>query len=263
MKPARDDSSHDASKALNGDRDIRLGEPLHAWVARTLRERIANGIYTVGTQIPAEDRLGEEFAVSRSTIRQALRKLREDRLIESRKGSGSVVQPGPAANAQILHATSIDDLLAFSSGRHFHYESIGIGAIDAGLAARAGVSSESGWLVLKGFGKSDGYDVPDCWAEYYIHKDFAAIGRLLSNPVIAPIFPLIEKRFGVRVVEVNQEMSAAVISPAQAAVLEVEPGIGAIAVQRVYTTSNGEIALITVGIHPAHRFRHSIKLHRA
>jgi len=262
MKPAEIDPPHDASQTVDGDRDVTPGEPLYAWVARTLRERIADGTYAVGTQIPAEDRLGEEFAVSRSTIRQALRQLQGDRLIESRKGSGSIVLPGSAANTEILHATSIDDLLAFSRGRQFHFQSTGIKAIGAELAAKAGVSRESDWLTLTGYGRSDGYDLPDCWAEYCVHKDFAAIGRLLSNPVIAPIFPLIEKRFGVRVVEVNQEMSAAVMSPAQAAVLNVEPGTGAIAVHRVYTTSTGNVALITVAIYPAHRFKYSIKLHR-
>jgi DNA-binding GntR family transcriptional regulator len=258
----QNDRSHNASNAPGGDRDITSGEPLHAWVARTLRERIADGIYAVGTQIPAEDRLGEEFAVSRSTVRQALRQLQADRLIESRKGSGSIVLAGSSANTEILHATSIDDLLAFSRGRQFHFQSIGTDIIGAELAARAGVSAKSDWLMLKGYGKTDGYELPDCWAEYCIHKEFTAIGRLLSNPVIAPIFPLIEKRFGVRVVEVNQEMSAAVISPAQASVLDVEPGSAAIAVHRVYTTSIGTVALITVATHPAHRFKYSIKLHR-
>lgn len=258
MKPAQDDRSQ--RDALDGDRS---GEPLYAWIARTLRARIVNGQYPVGTQIPAEDRLGEEFAVSRSTIRQALRQLQADRLIESRKGSGSVVLPAPVADVHVLHATSIDDLLAFSSGRKFHIETTGIDAIGVELAEKAGVASDSRWLTLKGFGKNDGFDLPECWAEYYINKDYAAIARLLPNPVTAPIFPLIEKRFGVRVVEVKQEIAAAVISPAHAPILNVEPGTGAIAVHRVYTTSNGEIVLITVGIHPAHRFRHAITLHRA
>src|SRR5579864_4692941 len=212
MQPAQSDRIHKASQAFDGDRDITSGEPLHAWIARTLRERIANGTYAVGTQIPAEERLGEEFAVSRSTIRHALRQLQGDRLIESRKGSGSIVLSGSAANTEILHATSIDDLLAFSRGRQFHFELIGITAIGPDLAAKTGVSRKSEWLTLTGYGTSDGYDSPDCWAEYCIHEDFAAIGRLVSSPVISPIFPLIEKRFGVRVIEVNQEMSATMMS---------------------------------------------------
>jgi DNA-binding GntR family transcriptional regulator len=262
MKPAQNHRNDNAGKALDGDRDIAPGEPLHAWIARTLRERIANGIYAVGKQIPAEDRLSEEFAVSRSTIRQALRQLQSDRLIESRKGSGSIVLSGSIANTEILHATSIDELLAFSRGRQFHFQSIGIDFIGHDLAAKAGVPSGSDWLILKGYGTSEGHDMPDCWAEYYVNKHFAGIGRLLANPVVSPIFPLIEKRFGVRVVEVDQEMSAAVMSPAEASVLHVQPGTAAIAVHRVYTTSTGEVALITVAIYPAHRFKHSIKLRR-
>lgn len=262
MKPVQNEHTRNASEAHGGARDTSPGEPLHAWVARKLRERIADGTYAVGAQIPAEDRLGEEFAVSRSTIRHALRQLQADRLLESRKGSGSIVLPESAANTEILHATSIDDLLAFSRGRQFHFQSIRIEPITTGVAVKAGVARESDWLTLTGYGKSDGHDLPDCWAEYRIHKDFAAIDRMLSSPVISPIFPLIEKRFGVRVVEVDQEMSATIITPAQASVLNVEPDTGGIAVQRVYTTSTGSVALITVAVYPAHRFKHSIKLHR-
>jgi DNA-binding GntR family transcriptional regulator len=265
MKPRRDDRAQgagEAGEAVRTDRNLTPGEPLHAWVARTLRERIVHGIYAVGAQIPAEDRLGEEFAVSRSTIRQALRQLQLDRLIESRKGSGSIVLSAAASNAEYLHATSIDDLLAYSRGRQFHFQSIGMEPIDAELATRIGVPKGSEWLTLRGYGETDGHVQPDCWAEYYIHQDFAAIGRLLSNPVVAPIFPLIETRFGVRVAEVDQEMTAAVILPAQASALEVEPGTAAIALHRVYTTSSGQVALITAATYPARRFKHSIKLRR-
>lgn len=262
MKPAQDERTRGEGKALDGARDITSGEPLHAWIARTLRQRIANGIYAVGAQIPAEDRLGEEFGVSRSTIRQALRQLQTDRLIESRKGSGSIVLSESVANTEILHATSIDDLLAFSRGRQFHFQSIGMASIGKELAAKAGVPTGGSWLTLKGYGTSDGHDLPDCWAEYRINQHFAAIARLLSSPVVSPIFPLIERRFGVRIVEVDQEMSARAMSPAQASVLDVEPDTAAIAVHRVYTTSTGEVALITAAIYPAHRFKHSIKLYR-
>jgi DNA-binding GntR family transcriptional regulator len=243
-------------------RETATGEPLHAWVARLLRQRIAEGAYPVGSAIPAEDRLGAEFAVSRSTIRQALRQLQADRLIESRKGSGSVVLPASASNTGMLHATSIEDLLAFSRGRRFHFETIALATIDAEFSAGAGIAAGSQWLRLTGYGRTEGYERPDCWAEYHIHQDFAGVGRLLSNPVIAPVFPLIEQRFGVRIVEVDQEMSAAVASPAQASVLGIEPGAGAIAMRRTYTTSTGQVALITVAIYPAHRFKHAIKLHR-
>lgn len=262
MKPASNSHGQDSGLPRESDRDVASGEPLHAWVARTLRARIANGAYPVGTPIPAEDRLGSEFAVSRATIRHALRQLQQDRLIESRKGSGSVVLPPSAANTEMLHATSIDDLLAFSQGRRFHFETMRMGSIDDKLAVDAGVPAGSEWLTLTGVGRSEGLELPDCWAKYYIHKDFATIGELLQSPVVSPVFPLIEERFGVRVVEVNQEMSAAQMSEVQASMLDVEPGTGAIDVRRIYTTSTGSVALITVATYPAHRFKHSIRLHR-
>jgi GntR family transcriptional regulator len=238
-------------------------EWLHSRIARTLRERIANGVYSVGTQIPAEGRLAEEFAVSRSTVRQALRQLQADWLIEPRKGSGSVVLPVPKADTPVLHATSIDDLLAFSTGYQFHVQSSGIETLRPDLTVKVGSAPRDGWLTLKGLGKSREHERPDNWAEYYIRKDYSAIGRLLANPVISPIFPLMEKRFGIRIVEVRQDMSATVITPEQAAVLNVNPGSLGISVQRFYKTNSDDVPLITLAVYPAHRFSHSITLHRA
>ncbi len=256
MKAGQDDFSKKVVEVTGTER-------LHARIARTLRERIANGMYPVGTQIPAEGRLAEEFAVSRSTVRQALRQLQADWLIEPRKGSGSVVLPVPTADTPVLHATSINDLLAFSQGYQFHILSSKIDTLRRDLAAKAGLAPGDGWLTLKGVGKSRGLDRPDNWAEYYIRKDFAATGRLLANPVISPIFPLMEKRFGIRIVEVRQEMTATVITSEQAMVLNVNPGSLGIAVQRFYKTSSDDVPLITLAIYPAHRFSHSITLHRA
>ena len=53
-------------------------------VARTLRKEIVDGVYPVGSQLPTEHELCERFAVSRYTVREALRRLRDDNLVASR-----------------------------------------------------------------------------------------------------------------------------------------------------------------------------------
>ena len=49
-------------------------------VARTLRKEIVDGVYPVGSQLPTEQQLCERFEVSRYTVREALRRLRDDNL---------------------------------------------------------------------------------------------------------------------------------------------------------------------------------------
>jgi DNA-binding GntR family transcriptional regulator len=103
--------------------------------------------------------------------------------------------------------------------------------------------------------------VPVCWAEYYIHRNFAAVGRLLQRHT-GPIFPLIEDLFGQRIVEVHQDIGATLIGSALAGPLKVKAGSAALEVRRSYQSTNGEIAQVTISTHPASRFRHSMTMRR-
>ena len=62
-------------------------------VADQLLERIIEGMYAVGTALPAEASLGEELNVSRLTVREAMKSLRAKNVVEARRGSGTFVNP--------------------------------------------------------------------------------------------------------------------------------------------------------------------------
>lgn len=57
-----------------------------------LFHQIATGVYSEGEQLPSEHELSEMFGVSRPVVRKALEKLRDDDVIESRRGAGSFVK---------------------------------------------------------------------------------------------------------------------------------------------------------------------------
>lgn len=230
-------------------------------VARTLRKEIVDGIYPVGSQLPTEQQLCERFAVSRYTIREALRRLREDNLIASRPRAGTLVVPRPASNSYAQDVVSIDDLLAFAAGAQLTIESNAMVTVDDDLAARTGLQSGSQWLAVRGYRQADGSDTPVCTTEYYINRAFAAVGRLLQRHS-GPIFPLIEDLFGVSIVEVHQEMAAVAVTPELAEALKVGTGSAALEMRRTYTTSDGEVAQVTVNTHPSSRYRHSMTMRR-
>ena len=71
-------------------------------VARTLRKEIVDGVYPVGSQLPTEQQLCERFEVSRYTVREALRRLRDDNLVASRPRAGTLVVPRPEASSSTL-----------------------------------------------------------------------------------------------------------------------------------------------------------------
>lgn len=240
---------------------LKSNEHLYLQVARALKEEIVGGVYPVGSQLPTEDELCERFSVSRYTVREALRRLREDNLVSSRQGAGTIVTSGCSSDAYAHDIMSINDLVSWSAGRRFVIESMEMVALDEKLASRTGLASGDEWLVARGFGHVDGADNPVCGAEYYVNKEFAAVGRLLHRHT-GPIFPLIEDLFGQRISEVHQEIGATLISPALADSLKVKAGTAALEVRRTFKLTNGEIAQVTISTHPASRYRHSMTMRR-
>ncbi|OMC22787.1 GntR family transcriptional regulator [Mycobacterium sp. SP-6446] len=247
--------------------DAKVVDHRYLQVARTLRKEIVDGVYPVGSQLPTEHELCERFAVSRYTIREALRRLREDNLVSSRPRTGTLVVPRPSSDSYVQHVMSINDLLAFAAGTHFAIESVAMVTIDDELAPRTGLTAGEQWLTVRGYRLADGGEPAGssesalCRAEYYINRAFAAVGRLLQRHD-GPIFPLIEDLFGLSIVEVHQEIAAELIPAELAGGLDVEPGTPALQVRRTYTTSDGQVAQVTINTHPASRFRHSMTMRR-
>ena len=56
-----------------------------------LIERIINRVYLPGSQLPPEDQLREEFNVSRSTIRTAISRLEDRKLVHRQRGVGTYI----------------------------------------------------------------------------------------------------------------------------------------------------------------------------
>lgn len=240
---------------------VASDDPLYLQVVRALKDEIVNGVHPVGSQLPTEEDLRERFSVSRHTIREALRRLREDNLVSSRQGAGTTVIPSRPFDSYVHEVMSINDLVAFATGARFAIEAIETVVADDELAARIGVVSGDEWLYVRGFRYADGGKLPICWTEVYVNREFAAVGRLLQRHT-GPIFHLIEDLFGQSLVEVHQEIAATLISPALAGNLKVKAGTTALEVQRTYMLATGRIAQVAINIHPASRFRHSMRMRR-
>lgn len=92
-------------------RPVGRDRPLSADVAETLAGRILDGAWPAGGRIPSEPELGQQFGVSRSVVRDAVRTLRTRGLVEVRQGVGTTVRPpsdGPHADAVLDHLVRSD-----------------------------------------------------------------------------------------------------------------------------------------------------------
>jgi DNA-binding GntR family transcriptional regulator len=102
--------------------------PLLADVVRnSLRHAIVSGEYPLGTKLPNEDQLSDRFAVSRVTIREAVRGLIEDGYVVRRQGSGTYVTRRP------ILQNSLDTNFSYTD----YIESVGTRAGKQVLGARS------------------------------------------------------------------------------------------------------------------------------
>jgi len=81
------------------------GIKTHEAVADTLRRQIVLGRFKVGDRLPTEEDLTEQFEVARTTLREALRVLESQGLIEIRRGRNGgpvVTEPPSGATAESM-----------------------------------------------------------------------------------------------------------------------------------------------------------------
>ena len=80
-------------------------ERLYERIVDQIERRIVAGELEVGDQLPAERDLAEQFGVSRTAVREAIKALREKGLVEIRLGRGTFVTNG--ANGAVRHSLGL------------------------------------------------------------------------------------------------------------------------------------------------------------
>ena len=74
---------------FGGERTME--EPMYIKIHNQIKRDVENHVYKVGDRIPAERQLAVKFGVSRMTLRQAIKTLEEEGILERRLGSGTYV----------------------------------------------------------------------------------------------------------------------------------------------------------------------------
>lgn len=90
---------------------LKVGSsPLYRQLADVVRQRIAKGLWDVGTRIPSLDALAAEFGVALITVRQAIALLSQEGLVQAQRGRGTHVIARPAVHPRFHIETSLAGL---------------------------------------------------------------------------------------------------------------------------------------------------------
>ncbi len=101
--------------------DARQSLPVYLKVAGDLRRSIAEGEAKPGQRLPPARDLAAVAGVNQNTMFRALRHLREEGLLEFRRGRGIIVSGTPERGALILRAR---ELLDFARRQGFESDEV-------------------------------------------------------------------------------------------------------------------------------------------
>ncbi|HEY5569309.1 MAG TPA: GntR family transcriptional regulator [Gammaproteobacteria bacterium] len=251
-----------ATPGSTSERDPPFAGPLYRQVVQTLKHEIVSGVYPVDSQLPTEGVLQQRFKVSRHTIREALRELREAGLVASRQGFGTTVLRAGSPRPYVHEVASISDLIELANATKYEVGATEIVTADRALADRLGGEPGAKWLRVEGFRHAPDDRRPVCWTEVYVHGDFAGVARLLGRRS-GPIYLWIEDLYGESVAEVEQTIRSGRAPENIAATLGAAPGAAMIEVQRVYRLSSGVVGEVARNLYPADSFHLAMTLRRS
>ncbi len=237
------------------------GTPLNRKVVDTLRREIEGGRPAVGERLPTEEALCQRFGVSRHTVRDALRKLREEGLVSSRQGAGTTVIRRGSQPLYVQSVSSVEELLQYATEARYEVDKSGMVVADAALARRLGCSPGQRWLRIEGFRYLAGQAEPICWTEVFILADYAGVGLRIGR-CAGTIYSWIEEMYGVRISEVEQVLQAEPMPDSIGERLSAPPGGTAISIRRAYRLADRRLVEVAFNLHRSDRFTYSVTLKR-
>ena len=235
-----------------------LSPPRYMQILSILRARMEDGRYPLETSLPSEGELCEEFAASRYTVREALRRLVEQGMVSRRQGSGSVVVASQPQARYVHSLSSLAGLFQFALETHYEVLSIDKATLSDGLAEQVGGEPGSIWNLVKGIRRDrEGGKVVSFTHSYIPNRLTRHVSGLPG--CIGPFYAQLSRVAREEIIEAEQEIRGEPMDKEIAGHLARKPGDIAICALRRYTTAKGPI-ITSLNWHIAENFAFQMKL---
>jgi len=222
-------------------------------LAEMLIRDIDAGRYRVGDLLPPELNLCEQYGMSRHTVREAIRKLADMGLVVRRQGIGTQVKATTAESRYVASLSTLSELFQYTQRTRLKVLNEEWVTATPQVADLLHCQPGQRWLKFDTCRYPIGETVPISFTEIYVYPAYADIREHLDERSVW-VYGEIEKRYGERIVEVQQETEP-IATPAHVAqVLGSAPGAPALLIRRYYIGTNDRLLSVSVNIYPEKRF---------
>lgn len=240
---------------------VSEGLPRYARIQRILEERLNDGTYPVGSLIPPEIELAVEFDCSRTTIREALRYLRERGYVERRQGVGTRVISDSSKSSFYQSFGSLQELFQVAVETYFVVMDTRVVTLEADVAELVGGLAGEEWILVSGVRWTEAGGKPICYVQSYVPKRFEDVVGQFSG-YQGPFFALLERHADGPIEEAVQEIRALPMPEDFIRQLGLKPGSWALQLLRRYITEGG-VLIASFNWHPADHMAYVMHIQRS
>ncbi|MCW5656930.1 MAG: GntR family transcriptional regulator [Burkholderiaceae bacterium] len=221
---------------------------------------IAEGRYAVGGLLPSEAELCRQLDVSRTTLREAMRALRDRGLVLPRAGVGTLVVAARPKTRYVHSVDSISDVFQYAKNslRPRVLSTTEVRA-DAAEAELLRCPAGERWLRVELTRTFRGDRAPILCARVYIPLACASIAERIPTRS-DPIYTLLESELGLTVLGVEQEFRSVALDADTARHLGTAAGAPGLSVVRHYFGAADRLLLVTASLYRADRYSYKMRL---
>lgn len=246
-------------KVAAAPRDVAR-KPRYLELADDLRTQVLGGSLAI-EGFPTESVLCARYGVSRFTVREALRTLQSEGLIQRKRGSGTVIQPAGARGGALHQPLSnVAEILQYARDSSFVFVRDGVdGPLPKAIVDEIAVPVEGRWARFRGLRSRAGETGPIALTDAYIHPELVRFANAIDTSADT-IFRQLEKLAGVRIAHITQDIQAVAASAGIATALKVARRSAVLRILRCYVDDTGRIIEISASHHPGTRFAYNMHI---
>lgn len=226
-----------------------MEEPMYIRIHNQIKRDIEKHVYKVGDRIPAERQLAVKFGVSRMTLRQAIKTLEDEGILERRLGSGTYVasQKVQEKMSGIMSFTEITEANGQTpSSKLISYQ---IGKPSLSEKERLGLKPDADVLRMERIRYAD--EMPICHEVVTI--PYQLVAKISKEDISTHLYEALGKN-GYQIGRVTEHISAAIANENDARLLNAKKGEALITRRQVTELSNGTPFEYTRARYVAERF---------
>lgn len=211
-----------------------MQEPMYIKIHNQIKRDIENKKYKVGERIPAERQLASKFNVSRMTLRQAIKTLEDEGILERRLGSGTYVS-SQKVQEKMSGIMSFTDITR-SNGQVPSSKLLSYRITKPSLSEKEKLKIQDTDNVLRMERVRFADNVPICYEVATI--PYELVSRFSKDEISSSLYQTLEEKGGYKIGSVVENIGAAVANENEARLLSVKKGEPLVTRRQVTELSN-------------------------